>query len=221
MGMGVFVDLQGTKFGRLTVIGSHLRRPYRGNGQNRTFWPCVCSCGNSCEIASGQLMNGTAQSCGCLRAELSRARRETHGESGSREHRIWKGLKRRCCDPNNPAYKGYGGRGIALCPRWQGENGFVNFLADMGKCPSPKHTLDRFPDKNGDYKPSNCRWATMLQQGRNSRKNRLVAHDGEILPISVWAERTGINRSTIQERLNRGWTATSAITTPVKRRKQT
>jgi hypothetical protein len=100
----------------------------------------------------------------------------TRGGRGSRrphlpEYNSWHGATQRCSNRNNPKYKDYGGRGIKVCERWLGRDGFKNFLTDMGYKPSPQHSLDRFPNKNGNYEPGNCRWATPLQQGNNKRNN--------------------------------------------------
>lgn len=94
-------------------------------------------------------------------------------------YRTWDGIKQRCYNPNDTKYKYYGNRGIEVCKRWLGEDGFNNFLKDMGERPSPKHTIDRV-DVNGDYEPSNCRWADTKTQSRN-RTNVVVLHTGELL----------------------------------------
>jgi len=215
--MGSFVDLTGRIFGRLVVAGTFERRPYTKKGQNRTFWLCACSCGKQKQIASGQLLGNVARSCGCLRNEKSGARRRTHGKSGNPEYQVWKNMRRRCYSPTASGYANYGARGIAVCNRWLGKQGFANFLLDMGPIPSPKYTIDRI-DNDGNYEPQNCRWATRLEQGRNKRRNRLVSHEGKTLAISEWSEITGVNRRTIAARLDKGWTASEALTLPVMRR---
>lgn len=84
---------------------------------------------------------------------------------------IYKGMIRRCSDVNNPKYKNWGGRGIKVCDRWLGDNGFNNFVEDMYPSYSPGLTIDRYPDINGNYEPNNCRWATLEEQARNKRNN--------------------------------------------------
>ena len=124
-------------------------------------------------------------------------------------------MKQRCYDPNATRFKNWGGRGIKVCDRWK--NSFENFYEDMGEKPKG-HSLDRI-DNDGDYTPENCQWASTLEQGRNSRKNRLITHDGLTLSLAEWSEKTGLNRTTISERIDsRGWSVEEALTLPVFRR---
>lgn len=116
---------------------------------------------------------------------------------------------RRCENPRNARYPNYGGRGIKVCAEWRS---FEVFLRDMGECP-PGLSLDR-RDNNGDYEPTNCRWATREEQGRNKRNNRLLEHDGSVLPINAWAERLGLSRDVIRQRIDKlGWPVARALTT--------
>lgn len=130
-----------------------------------------------------------------------------HGLSGSSTYMTWIDMRRRCDNPSHPAYKWYGARGITVCERW---SVFKWFLEDMGERPAGA-SLDRI-DNNGNYASANCRWVGAKEQGRNKRTNRLVTARGETLPVSVWAERSGLLKTTIIERLNRGWTDERAVT---------
>lgn len=135
----------------------------------------------------------------------------THGHSriGSRAYRSWMKMRRRCNDPKDGRWKDYGGRGISVCKEWNED--FVIFLADMGYPPKGT-TLDRYPNKDGNYEPGNCRWATPKQQQNNMRSNRLLFYKGQIHSVSEWAEIVGINKSTINKRITRsGWSISRAL----------
>jgi hypothetical protein len=134
--------------------------------------------------------------------------RLSHGMSGSPEYRCWESMIRRCTNPKSTDFKNYGGRGITICDRWRAS--FEAFYADVGSRPSPDHSLDRYPDVNGNYEPGNVRWATRTDQARNRRSNRIVEIDGEKMSLAEAAERTGTSYSTAKKRLHRGASITSA-----------
>ena len=131
------------------------------------------------------------------------------------EYPIWKQMRRRCSIPTHPKYHLYGARGIRVCDRWN--DSFVAFYADMGPRPSPAHSIDRI-DNNGHYTANNCRWATRQQQGRNTRRNRLLTLDGRTMCVQDWSDETGIHTRTIRTRLDRGWSIERALTTPARHR---
>lgn len=110
----------------------------------------------------------------------------------------WRAMKARCFNPNNRKYPRYGARGITVCERWLV---FENFLADMGPRPSPRHSIDRI-NNDGNYEPSNCRWATMPEQMRNSIAARWVTFNGETLTVTDWAQRLGITQGSMSRRLS-------------------
>jgi hypothetical protein len=124
----------------------------------------------------------------------------THGMHGTTEYKIWDLMLYRCRNPRNRAWKNYGGRGIAVCERW---HKFENFYADMGPRPSLDHSLDRI-DNDGNYEPSNCRWATELMQKNNRRDNVVISHDGRSMSVAQWARALGIADATLRERYKRG-----------------
>lgn len=153
-------NLQGRKFGRLTVIS------YAGilPSNSRINWNCRCECGTEISAQAKKLICGHTLSCGCLMREKAAARFRKHGGSTSPEFVVWSGLIARCTNAKNPSAKNYGARGIEVCDRWK--NSFENFLSDMGKRPSRLHSIDRI-NNNGNYAPGNCQWATKKTQARH------------------------------------------------------
>lgn len=123
---------------------------------------------------------------------------------------------RRCYYPETEFYHNYGGRGIKVCDRWLGDQGFDNFCQDMGVKPSSKHSLDRI-DTNGNYEPSNCRWVTAKQQARNRRTTKLITIGEETKPMVEWCEVYNIEYSLVKDRIQDGWEPLKAFTTPKKR----
>jgi len=143
------VDLAGRQIGRLTVVKKTAKR-----SQSSIVWECKCECGNTVEIASRDLLHYDRKGCGNCK---------------DREHELYstyRGIISRCEDSNNPSYKHYGGRGISMCSTWR--NNFLLFVADVGKRPSREHSIDRV-DVDGNYEPSNCRWADAQTQCNNKR----------------------------------------------------
>jgi hypothetical protein len=118
----------------------------------------------------------------------------------------------RCKNENNHAYGDYGGRGIKVCDRWAL---FENFIEDMGSSPSPDHSIDRYPDKNGDYEKSNCRWATFKEQANNRRSNRIIIFRGISMTLAEAVDLTGLKYHTVRMRLCRGWPIDAALTDPL------
>lgn len=196
------VDLTGQLFGSLRA----LRRDENASGAVR--WMCACVCGVEYSVAACNLKSGHCRSCGCVGRETRRAASTTHGLTRTREYQSWNAMKSRCENSDVKEYRYYGGRGIRVCDRWR--ESFEAFLADMGPRPAGT-TLDRFPNGDGNYEPGNCRWATDVEQARNRRGNRIVAG----ATLAQVAETSGIARSTIKNRLARGWSVERATTEPV------
>jgi hypothetical protein len=199
--MGTLKDLEGLKFGRWFVTD---RSAVRGNA-GQVFWSCRCDCGVMCDVQSLSLVNGSSQSCGCLRSEVI----TTHGMLGTSEYGAWQAAKSRCYNNNIENYSDYGGRGIQVCDRWL--NSFENFYADMGPKPTPEHSIDRYPDNDGNYEPGNCRWATWDEQANNRRNNVLVTHDGKVETKSQLARENGISAQLLYQRMKNGKTITQSV----------
>lgn len=203
------MDLTGQKFYRLTVVEKV------GSCRLGIKWKCVCDCGKSKVVISANLNSGNTRSCGCLNLENVRShnRNVTHGESlfgkTSTEYTTWVSMRVRCYDKKNPQYDNYGGRGIKVCHRWL--KSFDNFLEDMGRKPSPQHSLDRYPNNNGNYEPGNVRWATPKEQANNKRTSRILVLDGVSKNLKTWAEEFGIKEQTLRYRINKGQSLESIL----------
>lgn len=202
-------DLTGKTFGRLSVV--RRAAPQQGKKQQKTRYVCACSCGAEKVIRGDALTSGATTSCGCL----SRERSTTHGMRHTVVYRKWIGMRQRCNDPNCPQYPRYGGRGIKVSERW---NSFESFLEDMGLPPTGKHQPDRI-DNDGDYELGNVRWATPQQNANNRSNNRFYEYCGERKTLREWANRTGIKYSTLQYRIDHGWTMERALNESVDQKK--
>lgn len=180
--MSTLIDLTGRTFGRLTVLNRH-------GDQLPVKWVCQCTCGEITIVFPGHLKSGATTSCGCYQKERTSERSITHGLSDTTEYEIWKGIIKRCENTSDHAYADYGGRGIRVCDRWR--HSFENFYADMGPRPSLEYSIDR-EDNNGHYEPSNCRWATRIEQNNNRRSNRKVTYQNQEMTLSEIARLTGM-----------------------------
>lgn len=208
--MGKFIDLTGRRFGRLTVIERDTSR------KGRAHWFCKCDCGNVVSVYSFNLRNGTTKSCGCLRIEKLVERHITHGLSGAKIHRVWEHIKGRCLNPNDKHYSYYGGRGISIEPSWINDfQAFYDYVSKLEHFGEDGYSLDRI-DNDGNYEPGNLRFATMKEQCRNRRNNRIHNINGVEVTTAELAEFSGINRGTVQSRINSGW-ATEDLTKPLQR----
>jgi hypothetical protein len=169
------IDERGHQYGRLRVLSES-----NPNRRREITWVCRCDCGVVCCVSGRLLREGRTHSCGCLRRERTSAMGQKwrkHGHSLDRKgnptptYNSWQGMKQRCLDANAANYDLYGGRGITICSRWLGPQGFQNFLADLGERPAGT-SLDRI-NSDGHYTPENTRWATAKEQGRNRRTTKL------------------------------------------------
>jgi hypothetical protein len=199
--------MTGKRFGRLVA----LRRT--DNKGRQTQWLCRCDCGTVRPVLGSLLRGGLTTSCGCFMRETTGAINRTHGRSKTRTYKIWKGMRGRCQCPSNTRWAYYGGRGITVDPRW---DNYDAFLEDMGECP-PGKSLERIDNSRG-YGPDNCRWATLKEQARNQRTNRMIECRGEKKCLAEWCEITGLHHSVIRSRLRLGWSVEDALFKPCLRR---
>jgi len=156
----------GEKFNRLLVVDETSRK-------GRGYSICLCDCGNITTVRHDSLSTGKIKSCGCLHDEISKSgnNRRQHGMWGTRLHRIWLAMKNRCRNPNFFEYHRYGGRGIKVCDEWQEFLPFYNWAITNGY--KDNLTIDRI-DNDGNYEPSNCRWATIQEQNANKGKRKCI-----------------------------------------------
>jgi hypothetical protein len=201
------VHLAGQRYGLLTVLYETSRK-----GRNRRYI-CECDCGRVTVAHMMSLRGGSTRSCGCLRVSTPRTHGHKSGVWQSPVHRVWSGMLRRCRCVTDDAYQNYGGRGIRVCERWLK---FENFFADMGYPPTGR-SLERI-DNDGNYEPSNCRWATRTEQARNTRRNRFITFEGQTKTLAEWSELTNLSGEVIAHRLKIGWGVERALTTPLLRR---
>lgn len=189
-----FVDLTDRRFTRLMVLG------YAGiRTRNAKMWWVECDCGTIKKVGGAELKNGDTQSCRCLHRDIM----ATHGESPfhnpSPEYSIYKGAKGRCENPDHQSYAKYGGRGIKFL-----YISVEQFIQDVGRRPTPRHTLERKDNERG-YEPGNCCWATMAEQMRNTRRTHRITIDGVTKCRTDWCEYFGIDKDTASGRHHRGW----------------
>lgn len=199
---------EGQRFGRLVLV--RLAEPERIIKGKRYYWLCACDCGNEVIVRADKLKSGNTTSCKCVQHSTG-AGKGKHNGWRSPEYVTWLKMKGRCCNESSDKYAEYGGRGIKVCDRWL--DSFPAFLEDMGKKPTPAHTIERIDNDKG-YSPENCRWATRKEQQRNRRTCHYLTHDGKTLSIAEWAEVTGIVANTIANRIFNGWSTEQALTIP-------
>jgi len=200
----------GTKIGEWTVKGFGVPACH-----GKTTMRVICSCGTERDVLRVNLRNRVSLSCGCARKKTLSNIKRTHGNSGGSiegprtgTYNSWASMKARCLNPGAKQFKDYGGRGIKVCESWMS---FPNFLHDMGERPNRNYSIDR-NDNNGNYEPGNCRWATRMEQGNNTRRNRFLTLNGETKSISQWSYDLGMRDSAVGKRIKRGWTIEKALT---------
>jgi hypothetical protein len=198
-----YVDRVGMRFGKLEVIKRVPNLPHE-----RAKFLCKCDCGNEYIAMSNALFTGNTSSCGCYRK--SGDYNITHGLSHTKIFKTWNNMIQRCKDKKN---KNYSGRKIKVCKRWYN---IYKFIKDMGLPPSQKHSIDRI-NNNGNYTPSNCRWATKIEQCNNTRRNQFITFNNNTKTIAEWSKITGLSFNAIKYRIGAGWDVKKALETPSNR----
>ena len=206
-----FKNLEGMKFGRLTVL-NRIRDHYYPNGRHDVQYKCKCDCGNTVNVLGIHLRSGHTTSCGCFRVDTSRKRMTTHGMTSTRLYIIWRNMLSRCYNKKNHAYKNYGGskkwkHDFMKFVKWSLKHGYANNL-----------TIDRI-DNNDNYRPKNCRWCTYKEQSNNTRRNILLTYQGETHTMKEWCEILLLDYKLIQNRIKHGWSVIEAFETPVINKK--
>ena len=192
-------DLTGGKFGRWTVLEK------TGKKHNKISYLCKCECGTVRVVTADTLINGRSLSCGCFQKEVVSRRETTHGMTGKRIYNIYHNMKNRCYNPNDDRYKDYGGRGIRICDEWLGKHGFENFVEwSMVNGYAENLTIDRV-NVNGNYEPSNCRWATNAEQSNNKRTCVYFTFFGITKNLKEWCNCIGENYKKMYGRYYRGY----------------
>lgn len=205
-------NLIGQKYGMLTVM-EKLDPFIDKGGRKRQKYRCVCDCGNTHDVEIHHLLSGKIKSCGCLRNNPN-PRNNSHPFVGTRIYQIWGNMVNRCTNPNNPAYKDYGGRGIAVCNEWRDFKEFHRWAVENGYSDSLQ--IDRIDNDRGYY-PDNCRWADRVTQANNKRTNVIVEIEGKKDTLKNIARKYGIDYKVLHRRISLGWTLDRAIHQPVRK----
>lgn len=205
-------EMIGYHKGTLTVIAFDSLR------KNRSYWKVQCDCG----VVKTMRVDGMHDysTCDKCKAEKQRQRMLTHGETKTSLYSTWRGIKARCYKPRSNSYENYGGRGIKMFEAWKNSyETFRDYVTQLENYGVKGYTIDRI-DVNGDYVPSNIRWADTETQANNKRVNHLLELDGEILNAKQWSNRLGIKYSTIMNRIRMGWSDKDILTRPVEYHKR-
>jgi hypothetical protein len=201
------VDMVGHIYGWLTII-KEIERGVKSGKPVRRFI-CQCKCGKEVvKTYDGVKHKGIkTPSCGCFMHWFA-SNRIKHGMSKTKIYHVWESIKVRCNKKSDPSYINYGAKGISICERWKK---FENFYEDMGSSYKEGLSIDRYPNKNGNYQIDNCRWATIKEQNRNLTTNRIITVFGVSKCVSEFVEMMGFKKGIITGRLNLGWSDENAV----------
>lgn len=191
-----FVDLTGNRYFRLKVLSFYGKWKH-----GASKWLCECDCGRYGAFLGTLLKGGHTKSCGCLRKYNMSELFSTHKKSRLKEYKIWKEIRQRCYNENNPAYHHYGGRGIKMSKDWYLD--FMAFYRDMGPRPEDM-TLERI-DNNGDYCKENCKWATQREQTRNRRRNIMFIFEDKRYKLIDFVDALDVDYAKTRRRFRDNW----------------
>lgn len=194
-------DLSGKRFGDLVVVGRMKNDIRRAGKQPR--WECVCDCGKTTIVWSSSLKSGDTQSCGCKKGNIKHSGRRT------RLYSIWTNMRTRTTNRKATRYENYGGRGIRICQEWL--NSFETFRDwSLANGYSDDLSIDRV-NNDGNYEPSNCRWADVETQINNTTVAKRLCLDGKTQTLNAWAREKGISATTLCRRLKSGMALETAL----------
>ena len=218
--MSAFKDITGQRFGQLVALSFERRKGAR------PLWTCLCDCGGVALATQGRLKARTKScvACSAQRVRLAGSRANyrhgaAQGGATTKEYEAWQGIIRRCESPaSGREHRLYRGRGISIYPQWRAS--FQTFLDDVGRAPSPDHSIDRI-DNNGNYEPGNVRWATAVVQNNNKRSSAFLEFEGRRMTIAQWATELGLNYSTLRCRIVlHHWPLARALTSPARTKRK-
>lgn len=201
------------KFNRLTIIGvNHTKQLLCKNGSKngiKYYVDCECECGTKKVLNIYNVISGHTKSCGCLQKEKQYEGHFRHGLVTNKLYGTWCRIKNRCLNTKLKDYKNYGGRGITVCNEWKNDFiPFYNWAITNGY--NDKLSIDRI-NNDGNYEPSNCRWATHKQQSNNRRSNKYFTYQNITKNYKEWCEYLDINYKTFYARLSRGRSIQEAL----------
>lgn len=206
-------EIIGKVYSKLTIIEDLGFR-----GVSIRFVSAICECGKIKSYRLGDIRIGKTTNCGCVRIAGLVKRSTSHGLSRHPLNRVWMGIKERCYYSKHEKFHNYGGRGIKVCDEWKNDfKAFYNWAMANGYKRGLE--VDRWPNRDGNYEPSNCRITTELNNRRNTDSNIFIEYNGQKKCLSEWAETYGIHKRVIYDRIKKlSWPFEKAITTPVKKR---
>ena len=206
-------DITGQKFGNLTAIRYDHRD--ESNIDKPHYWLFRCDCGKEMVVKKSAVTSGNTSRCPSCSAKLMAKYNTTHGCTKTRLYKEWKGMIERCECKSHTSWGRYGAKGITICDEWHKFEPFRDWAIANGY--NDNLTIDRI-NSNGNYEPSNCRWASVREQANNKKSTIWITYDGETMQLSYWADNLGISYHTLYDRLHRyGWSIEKAFTTPVRR----